>query len=196
MSEHGGNRRTLPDDESNDEAPFYNDFETCAQSVALLYKECNWRNLQIAATTTTQLYKSGVDAKKRAMERGIQMGRQTLAKELLAACRVASRFDAQILINHLSKAALLPPEALSELAFRGSPNHRNAAYQNHESSGVLLFQQALTNPNSTHNTSVPSRNAAPDLNNFLTSQVHRHRKRQHSPTFGSSNGYSKRVRKS
>ncbi|KAK0426131.1 hypothetical protein QR680_009546 [Steinernema hermaphroditum] len=187
MSEQGS-RKALSEDDAGDETQFYN-FEACAQSVALLYRDCNWKNLQVAAATSTQLYKSGIEAKKRAWERGFQSGRQTLAKELLAACRVANRFDAQILINLLSKAALLPPEALTDLNFRGPVNHKTAQYQNHEPSGILLFQQALNHANSALN------RGSPDLNNFLTTQVHRHRKRQHSPTTNSP-GFQKRSRKS
>uniref|UniRef100_A0A1I8A5V9 HUWE1-associated protein modifying stress responses n=1 Tax=Steinernema glaseri TaxID=37863 RepID=A0A1I8A5V9_9BILA len=194
MSEQGARKS---EEDVSDEQTFYNDFEACAQSVALLYRDCSWKSLQIAAASSTQLYKSGIEAKKRAWERGFHSGRQNLAKELLAACRMANRFDGQILINLLSKTALLPPEALSDLTFNHnhrSPNHKT--YQNHEPSGILLFQQALNHPNVTHSSSNSTVNrSSPDLNSFLTSQVHRHRKRQHSPSVHSP-VYTKRNRKS
>lgn len=68
----------------------WNEFENCAQEVAHLFRNSNWKNLQSAAACTTQLYKSGLDAKKRAYERGFHVGRQALAKDILALCRYST----------------------------------------------------------------------------------------------------------
>lgn len=56
-------------DEDTDD-PLWGDFESCAQAVTLLYKNPTWKALQTAAASTTQLYKSGLDAKKKAYEKG------------------------------------------------------------------------------------------------------------------------------
>lgn len=65
MSEGVGKR---PDDEGDD--PLWNDFENCAQAVTFLYRNQAWKALQNAAAATTQLYKSGLDHKRKAYDKG------------------------------------------------------------------------------------------------------------------------------
>ncbi|EJW77327.1 hypothetical protein WUBG_11763, partial [Wuchereria bancrofti] len=79
MNEGGGKRS---DDEGDD--LLWNDFESCAQSVTLLYRNPSWKAMQTAAASTTQLYKSGIEHKKKAYDRGFIAGRQTLAREIYA----------------------------------------------------------------------------------------------------------------
>lgn len=69
MSESNRNE-SLPDEDSSDDG-LWNEFETCATSgffikkfeiynfyqVTHLYRNSNWRTLQSAAASTTQLYK-------------------------------------------------------------------------------------------------------------------------------------------
>lgn len=59
-------------------------FETCATSVARLYRAPHWTTFQTAAASATQLYKESVEAQRRAYERGHNVGRQRMIKELLA----------------------------------------------------------------------------------------------------------------
>ncbi|VDK46813.1 unnamed protein product, partial [Gongylonema pulchrum] len=90
MSDGGGKRS---DDEGDD--LLWNDFENCAQSVSLLYRNPSWKAMQAAAAFTTQLYKSGLEHKKKAYDRGYTAGKQTLAREIYAMrrCREASVED-------------------------------------------------------------------------------------------------------
>ncbi|KHN73715.1 UPF0472 protein C16orf72 -like protein [Toxocara canis] len=61
----------------------WNDFESCAQSVTLLYRNPTWKALQKAAASTTQLYKSGLEREKKSFDRGYMAGRQSVAREIL-----------------------------------------------------------------------------------------------------------------
>uniref|UniRef100_A0A914HD41 Ribosomal protein S4/S9 N-terminal domain-containing protein n=1 Tax=Globodera rostochiensis TaxID=31243 RepID=A0A914HD41_GLORO len=167
-----------PQDEDSSDDGLWNEFETCATSVTHLYRNSNWRTLQQAAASATQLYKSGLECKKRSFDRGFSKGRLTLAKELSSICRYKNKVDVTDIVALLSKYNLLP---------NGSPSPRqrdsggNGSALHHGDSGgsgnpVFLFQQALcpaSNPASS-----PHRTG---LNNFLQTQVYRHRKRAHSP---------------
>lgn len=67
------------------------------------YRNANWRNLQLAAASTTQLYKSGLDMKKRSFERGFNSGRQALAKEIYGLCRYSgTKIDVGTLLSRCS----------------------------------------------------------------------------------------------
>lgn len=93
MAENG-NRSSI-DDELED--GLWNEFENCAQGIAHLFRNTNWKNLQAAAASTTQLYKSGLDGKKRAYERGYHIGQQALAKDILALCRYSTVEVAEVI---------------------------------------------------------------------------------------------------
>lgn len=69
MTSEGGGKRS--DDEGDD--LLWNDFENCAQSVTLLYRNPSWKTMQTAAASTTQLYKSGLEHKKKAYDRGTSL---------------------------------------------------------------------------------------------------------------------------
>uniref|UniRef100_A0A914EGP8 Uncharacterized protein n=1 Tax=Acrobeloides nanus TaxID=290746 RepID=A0A914EGP8_9BILA len=166
-------RSNCSDDESDD--GLWNEFETCAQSVAHLFRGANWKNLQTAASNTTQLYKSGLECKKRSFEKGFVAGRHSLAKEILALCRYSNKVDVQDIFALLSRSSLLPND------FRAQ-TPRNRTTQPTDSSAVNLFQQALCPPPNAS----PHRQQQPDLNNFLQTQLYRHRKRAHSPTTNNS----------
>lgn len=62
---------TRVDDEVDDH--LWNDFESCAQSVTLLYRNPTWKALQKAAASTTQLYKSGLEREKKSFDKGAFM---------------------------------------------------------------------------------------------------------------------------
>ncbi|CAJ0930052.1 unnamed protein product, partial [Mesorhabditis belari] len=61
------------------------DFETCATSVARLYREPTWKVVQVAAAATTQLYKNGIEIHRKAFDKGFEAGRRAAVKELVNA---------------------------------------------------------------------------------------------------------------
>uniref|UniRef100_A0A8R1TLA6 Uncharacterized protein n=1 Tax=Onchocerca volvulus TaxID=6282 RepID=A0A8R1TLA6_ONCVO len=162
MSEGGGKRS---DDEGDD--LLWNDFENCAQSVTLLYRNPSWKAMQTAAASTTQLYKSGIEHKKKAYDRGYVAGKQTLAREIYALrrCNGVSVDDVWKLLSKIVCAAEY-----------GYPSQSPTPEQT-DSPAVSFFQQALCIP-----ASVASPQRTTELNTFLSRQVHRRRKRRHSPT--------------
>nr|CAD2143259.1 unnamed protein product [Meloidogyne enterolobii] len=91
MSESNRNE-SLPDEDSSDDG-LWNEFETCATSVTHLYRNSNWRTLQSAAASTTQLYKHGLEMKKRSFDRGFLKGRLALSREISAMCRYKNKID-------------------------------------------------------------------------------------------------------
>jgi hypothetical protein len=168
MTDH---RASGSDDEADE--GLFSEFESACTSVSHLFRNHNWRNFQNAALSTTQLYKGGLEAKKRAFEKGYQNGRLQLAKELLSLKRYHNKIDVQDLCSILSKYALIPADHHINISSR----QRSANSPTESAQAVNLFQQAL-NPSSSPNSNVQR---APDLNNFLQNQLHRHRKRAHSP---------------
>uniref|UniRef100_A0A915EB79 Uncharacterized protein n=1 Tax=Ditylenchus dipsaci TaxID=166011 RepID=A0A915EB79_9BILA len=128
------------DDDSDD--GLWMEFEHCAQAVAHLFRGANWRNLQTAAASTTQLYKSGLETKKRSFEKGFNSGRQALAKEIFALCRYSNKVDVEEIITLLSR--YVPSNELHPL---GSPRRLRNLSINAPTEGapaaVNLFQQAL-----------------------------------------------------
>ncbi|KAI6220196.1 hypothetical protein M3Y95_01059200 [Aphelenchoides besseyi] len=160
-------------DDEIDEGLF-GEFESACTSVQRLFKTNSWRNFTSAAVSTTQLYKNGLEAKKRAYERGYQNGRLQLAKDLVALKRYngSTKVDLQDLYALLSKYALIPSDHSIGSRQRSSNN------QMESTQAVNLFQQAL-NSTGSPNSHLTSR--SPELNNFLQHQLHRHRKRAHSP---------------
>ncbi|KAI6181483.1 hypothetical protein M3Y98_00834200 [Aphelenchoides besseyi] len=160
-------------DDETDEGLF-EVFESASTSVHRLFINNSWRNFQSTAASTTLLYKSGLEAKKRAYERGYQNGRLQLAKELVALKRYngSTKVELQDLYALLSKYALIPNDHSIGARQRSSNN------QIESTQAVNLFQQAL-NSTGSPNSHLTSR--SPELNNFLQHQLHRHRKRAHSP---------------
>nr|CAD2187831.1 unnamed protein product [Meloidogyne enterolobii] len=210
MSESNRNE-SLPDEDSSDDG-LWNEFETCATSVTHLYRNSNWRTLQSAAASTTQLYKHGLEMKKRSFDRGFLKGRLALSREISAMCRYKNKIDVADIIALLSKYDLLPTAAFGAKQQRGSeqPNIATAAIPSaeHPAGGtqqaVFLFQEVLdplsnsSNPPSTG----PSLHRNIGLGNFLQHQVHRHRKRHlhssnggGSPCSGSFDFVSKRFKR-
>ncbi|CAI5439539.1 unnamed protein product [Caenorhabditis angaria] len=178
-----------------DSEKLWNDFESCAQSVAKLYRDSSWRSFRGAAEGTTQLYKTSVDGYRRGYDKGFQSGRSSLAKEILAAFSSASKFDLNIVLEVLYRNMRMSTE-------ENGDNSQQLAISQETLEAMQLFQQALTQPPVSNNVnSSPMRNnnqANPELNTFFMSQVQRHRKRQRSPTSNSSqspNSQSKRQRK-
>lgn len=175
MSEIG--RGGINEEDSDD--GLWSDFETSAQAVAHLFRNSNWRNLQAAAGSTTQLYKNGLEFKKRAFEKGFISGRQALAKEIFGLCRYSSKINVEDLVTLLSRYTVLPED------FNLSPSRRQRNSSNSNSSNTVsvvegssavnLFQQALCH------TETSTVHRSPELNNFLQNQLYRHRKRPHSP---------------
>lgn len=143
MSE--GGRSGTNEDESDD--GLWGDFETCAQAVAHLFRSANWRNLQTAAGSTTQLYKSGLELKKRAFERGFISGRQALAKEVFALCRYSTKIDVEDVITLLSRYTLLPEDHNLSPSRRqrnlSTSNTVNTVSAVEGPSAVNLFQQVI-----------------------------------------------------
>lgn len=146
MSELG--RSGGVDDDPED--GLWREFENCAQAVAHLFRCANWRNLQTAAASTTQLYKSGLDSKKRAFERGFLSGRQALAKEIFSLCRYSTTIDVEEVVTLLSRYALLPEHSSTSSGNASSPHRRqrNLPAANSSTtagiegpSAVNLFQQ-------------------------------------------------------
>ncbi|KAI6220984.1 hypothetical protein M3Y99_01572800 [Aphelenchoides fujianensis] len=160
-------------DDETDEGLF-GDFEAACTSVSQLFRTHCWRNFQTAAVHTTQLYKGGLEAKKRAYEKGYQSGRLQLAKEILALKRYNgnNKVDLQDLYALLSKYALIPNDHPHAARQRATHNATES------SQAVRMFEQAL-NPTGSPNAHSTAR--TPELNNFLQHQVLRHRKRAHSP---------------
>jgi len=182
MSGEGG--RGAGDDDSSDDG-LWVEFENAATSVAHLFRGANWRNLQTAAASTTQLYKLGLEAKKRSFEKGYTSGRQALATDIIGLCRpYSNKIDVEEVVKILSRYALLPPnhEHHGMHSPRGAQRARNSQTFNANipadgGAAVSLFQQALCPPAS----SSPTSHRSPELTNFLQTQVYRHRKRPHSP---------------
>uniref|UniRef100_A0A915N7T1 Uncharacterized protein n=1 Tax=Meloidogyne javanica TaxID=6303 RepID=A0A915N7T1_MELJA len=147
MSESNRNE-SLPDEDSSDDG-LWNEFETCATSVTHLYRNSNWRTLQSAAASTTQLYKHGLEMKKRSFDRGFLKGRLTLSREISAMCRYKNKIDVADIIALLSKYDLLPTAAFGAKQQRGGeqPNIATAAIPSadHPAGGtqqaVFLFQE-------------------------------------------------------
>lgn len=170
--------RNSSDDELDD--GLYTEFDAACTSVTNLFKQNNWRNFQTAATNTTQLYKAGSDASKRAFDKGLQQGRLQLAKELLSLKRFGNKIEAQDLVQLLHKYALLPNDHPMSPRHRKYPHYQHNLMDggvNHVNHAVSMFQQALNPPTQPNTYSTrPS-----DLNTFLHNQVLRHRKRAHSP---------------
>jgi len=155
----------------------YNEFEASCTSVSQLFKNHCWRSFQNAAVHTTQLYKGGIEARKRAMEKGVHAGRLQLAKEILSLKRYSNnKIDVQELYNILGKYALIPND-------HQIMSHRQRTLNNpiESSAAVNLFQQALTPSNTSPPHHSSQRGPPAELNSFLQHQVHRHRKRAHSP---------------
>ncbi|KAH7727685.1 Protein C48B6.3 [Aphelenchoides avenae] len=167
------------DDESDD--GLWNDFESCAQAVAHLFRANTFQNLQAAAARTTQLYKSGVECKKRSREKGFHIGRESLAKEILSLRRFSNKIEVQDVLALLTRYSLVPyneREASPRQRTNSVPRSTN---NNNSASAVNLFQQVLCPPSP--NPSSPHR--LPELDHFLQRQVRRHRKRRaHSPNTG------------
>ncbi|CAD5207875.1 unnamed protein product [Bursaphelenchus okinawaensis] len=173
------------DDELDDN--LYNEFEQACSSVSGLFKAPTWRTFQTAAVHTTQLYKAGSEASKRALEKGIQQGRLQMAKELLALKRYGAKLDATDVYNILQKYALLP----NEYSIPQRPRRFASPVDGGVHQAVTLFQQALNPPNVSPN----SQHRPQELNAFLHNQVLRHRKRTHSPMdTNMNNHFSKRKR--
>lgn len=143
MSEIG--RGGINEEDSDD--GLWSDFETSAQAVAHLFRNSNWRNLQAAAGSTTQLYKNGLEFKKRAFEKGFISGRQALAKEIFGLCRYSSKINVEDLVTLLSRYTVLPED------FNLSPSRRQRNSSNSNSSNTVsvvegssavnLFQQVF-----------------------------------------------------
>lgn len=163
MSDGNGGKRS--DDEGDD--LLWNDFENCAQSVTFLYRNPSWKTMQTAAASTTQLYKSGVEHKKKAYDRGYVAGRQTLAREIYAMRRYR-----EVSVDDVWKV-------LSKIVYAAEHGYcsRSPTPEQSDGQAVSLFQQALCIPPSV---TCPQR--ANELNTFLSRQLHRRRKRRHSPT--------------
>ncbi|CAD5210621.1 unnamed protein product [Bursaphelenchus xylophilus] len=175
------------DDELDDS--LYNEFEQACASVSGLFKQPNWRTFQTAAVHTTQLYKAGSEASKRAYEKGMHQGRLQLAKELLALKRYGAKIDAGDVYNILQKYALLPNDYGIPARQRRMTNQNDGGV----TQAVSLFQQALNPPNASPN----SHHRPAELNTFLHNQVLRHRKRNHSPMDSTNipnNHFNKRKR--
>jgi len=180
------------EDDSSDDG-LWSEFENSATAVANLFRGANWRNLQSAAASTTQLYKNGLEAKKRSFEKGFQSGRQALAKEVFALCRpYCSKIEVEDVVKLLSRYA--PPPANYHPPSHEHHQPRSPAQRQHRgagsesSGGVNLFQQALC-PVPSSPTSVQHRSPDLNLNQFLTTQVHRHgRKRTHAGNSPSMSG--------
>ncbi|VDK45666.1 unnamed protein product [Anisakis simplex] len=152
------------DDELEDH--LWNDFESCAQSVTLLYRNPTWKTLQKAAASTTQLYKSGLERQKKAFDKGYMAGRQSIAKEMLG-LRKYRELPVEEIWKLLSKP-LCPIDHS-----RSSPDPSPEPSDNQ---AVDVFQQALCVPS---NGVVPQQSVN-ELNSFLCGQLNRHRKRVHS----------------
>ncbi|KAF7637496.1 hypothetical protein Mgra_00003011 [Meloidogyne graminicola] len=210
MSETNRNE-SLPDEDSSDDG-FWNEFETCATSVTHLYRNSNWRTLQSAAASTTQLYKHGLEMKKRSFDRGFLKGRLALSREISAMCRYKNKIDVADIIALLSKYDLLPTATFGAKQQRGGEHSSNIGTITNPSiehptgggqQAVFLFQEVLdplANSNSLPSTgSSLHRNIG--LGNFLQHQVHRHRKRHSSnaggvsPCNGSFDFVSKRFKR-
>ncbi|KAI1707252.1 UPF0472 protein C16orf72 like protein [Ditylenchus destructor] len=173
---------SVREDESDD--GLWQEFEHTALAVAHLFRGANWRNLQTAAASTTQLYKTGLESRKRSFEKGFNSGRQALAKEIYALCRFGNaNVDVEQLVTLLSRYGPLPPESSSP-----SRRNRNSASSapNEGAAAVNLFQQALCPSPPPSASASPATTRSPELNNFLQNQVYRHRKRNHSPASTSS----------
>ncbi|KAI6183295.1 hypothetical protein M3Y97_00474100 [Aphelenchoides bicaudatus] len=165
--------RSNNSDDETDEGMF-SEFESACTSVSQLFRNHCWRNFQNAAVNTTQLYRVGLEAKKRAFEKGYQSGRLQLAKEILNLKRYNNnKIDVQDLVSVLTKYSLVPNDHRINMASR----QRTANNQSENTQDVNLFQQAL-NPSNLSNSNAQR---APGLNSFLQHQLHRHRKRAHSP---------------
>ncbi|KAL3091228.1 hypothetical protein niasHT_029271 [Heterodera trifolii] len=182
-NEHSNVGGASHQDEDSSDDGLWNEFETCATSVTHLYRNSNWRTLQQAAASATQLYKSGLECKKRSFDRGFTKGRRTLAKELSTICRYKNKVDVADIVTLLSKYNLLPNGGSSSPRQRdnggvagGAALHGDSAAGGNPAA-VFLFQQALC-PSTNPAASSPHRTG---LNNFLQTQVYRHRKRAHSP---------------
>ncbi|VDM40616.1 unnamed protein product [Toxocara canis] len=147
----------------------WNDFESCAQSVTLLYRNPTWKALQKAAASTTQLYKSGLEREKKSFDRGYMAGRQSVAREILGLRR-----NRELSVEEIWK--LLSKPLCPTDHSRPSPGPPPEPSDSH---AVDVFQQALC---------VPSNAVSPqrvnELNSFLSGQLNRHRKRVHSPSSG------------
>ncbi|GMT00248.1 hypothetical protein PENTCL1PPCAC_22422 [Pristionchus entomophagus] len=150
----------------------WSDFEHCAASVTRVYRECDWRSLQTAAAATTQLYKNGLECHKRGFEKGVQAGRQALAKELYAL--QGQKMDANVLLGMLAKYVGGADDGRMHRGVRVGGGERDG--EGGDGTALHLFQQAL-NPNPS---SSPQR--SPELKEFLVHQVARHRKRARSPS--------------
>jgi hypothetical protein len=87
---------------------------------------------------TTQLYRVGLEAKKRAFEKGFQSGRLQLAKEILSLKRYHNnKIDVQDLVSILSKYSLVPSDHHMNMAAK----QRTSNSQNENTQAVNLFQQ-------------------------------------------------------
>jgi hypothetical protein len=173
MTDGGRNERARGSDDESDDGLFH-DFENCAHAVGQLFRTNSWQNLQTAAAKTTQLYKSGLECKKRSRERGYHIGRESLAKEILNLRRLSNsnKIEVQDVLALLARYSLLPqPERES------TPRQRSQSQASNGQSALNLFQQVLCPPSS----SPSSPHRSPDLDHFLQRQVRRHRKRAHSP---------------
>ena len=111
-------------------AALYDEFETCAQSVATLYRQPHsWRAFQSAATATTQFFKAATDGHRRAYETGVANGRQRLIKELLGVLMTSPQT-----LLHAGRVYMRRDELLAVLAqHRPTPiaaNHRYASGSN------------------------------------------------------------------
>ncbi|MFH4981495.1 hypothetical protein AB6A40_008204 [Gnathostoma spinigerum] len=146
----------------------WDEFQNCATSTTLLYKNPSWQSLQKAATATTKLYKSGLDLKKRGFEKGYLSGRQSLARELFT-FRRARELSVDDIWKLISK--VLAPTDNDRI-----PN--NPQQTSTDDPAFNLFQEAVCLP---LNTQSVEPDEATELTSFLSSQVHRHRKRFHSP---------------
>ncbi|VDN04861.1 unnamed protein product [Thelazia callipaeda] len=186
MNEGGGKRS---DDEGDD--LLWNDFENCAQSVTILYRTPSWKAMQTAAAYTTQLYKSSIEHKKKAYDRGVissysvlitgyVAGKQTLAREIYALRRynTVSIDDVWKLLSKIVCAA--------EYGYCS----RSSTPEQTDSPAVSLFQQALCIPS---NVASPQR--ATELNSFLSLQPQNEHIELHRKRCGRRFDHEERVRK-
>ncbi|CCD67580.1 Essential protein Yae1 N-terminal domain-containing protein [Caenorhabditis elegans] len=176
----GAHRRCDCTEDLTENDKLWNDFEGCAQAVARLYSDSSWRNFRGAAEGTTQLYKTSTDSYRRGFEKGFSSGCTSIAKEILQAFRDPSKIDMNIVLEVLYRNMAIPREE------RLTVNTQNGISSD-TLAAVELFQQALNQPQvpplSTLSLLPPTtREQTTDtLDEFLASQVQRHRKRQRSP---------------
>lgn len=159
-------------EEECDAERLWTDFENCAQTVTRLYREANWRTLQTAAASTTQLYKTGLDSHRKAYDKGFEAGRHSLAKELISAC--GGKIDLNRLLEILGQGSGRGLDG-GDYTHRSSVS-RTPGMTNESAAAVQLFHQALAPAG--HGAS-PQRTSS-ELTQFLTGQIQK-RKRGRSP---------------